>query len=137
MKAKHIISIGLIMFWLVGCGNNQDEWQELSSHLRFTSPRSEVCRHRVARIAKQMILQGKPFDLVFGYPNYDRKTEHVRIEYWKGGDLVILDPMWKTRNLHKFVETDRWAYAPFRDANIRVISYVNRVLNEIGVEPCR
>ena len=124
------------MFWLVGCGNNRDEWQWLSSKIYQTASDSEVCRHRVARIAKQMMIFGKSFDLVFGEVSWTDE-HHVRIEYWKDGELVILDPTWKTRDLRKFIETDRWAYIVGEDANIRVISWVNRVLHEMGIEPYR
>ena len=141
MKVKHIIlwhliiTIGLVSFFLVGCRNNYDEWQTFSSKLYNTSPKTEVCRHRVARIAKQMMVFGKSFDLVFGEAPWSKKEGHIRIEYWRDGELIILDPTWKTRDLSKFRETDRWEYIPMRSDNIRVVSFVNRVLNEIGVEP--
>jgi hypothetical protein len=138
MKLRHIISLSIILLCLAGCGDNSlDKWQALSSQVYRTSPVAYTCRHRCSILAKQMIESEKVFDLVFGTPIWDKKAQHIRIEYWSNGEMVIIDPMWKKRDYHKFIETDRWEYVPDREDNIRVVSFVNRMLSQIGEKPYR
>uniref|UniRef100_A0A6M3JH84 Uncharacterized protein n=1 Tax=viral metagenome TaxID=1070528 RepID=A0A6M3JH84_9ZZZZ len=108
----------------------------MAGKLYMRNPGDKVCRHRCAIIAKKMMEKGVAFDLVFGVPTWSDKR-HVRIEYWKDGELVILEPMWSDAKIQSFISDDRWAYVPGDIANIRVISWVNKVLAEIGEEPYR
>ena len=110
-----------------------DEWQWMAGELYIQDKSNTVCRHRCALIAKRMIENGKSFDLVFGTTPTAKR--HVRIEYWKDYEFVILEPSWSDSATYKFIEDDRWSYIPNEDANIRVISWVNRVLLELGERP--
>lgn len=139
---KQILILLMILFILLsvqGCGevvdgSAYDKWQWMSGDLYFRASGDKVCRHRCAMIAKSMMESGKAFDLVFGTAPWSGE-KHVRIEYWRDGELIILEPMWADRDANKFIEEGRWSYIPGEDANIRVISWANRVLVEIGEEP--
>ena len=139
---KHILILITALYILLsvqGCakpvtGAEYDEWQWMAGTLYMQNPGDKVCMHRCAIIAKAMMEKGVAFDLVFGSAAWSNKG-HVRIEYWRDGDLIILEPMWSDNQISKFIEEDRWAYVPGADANIRVISFVNRVLASIGEEP--
>ena len=143
MKVKHIIIAILSLYILLsvqGCAEKvsgeerYDKWQWMAGEMYLRDSSDKVCRHRCAIIAKQMMQEDKVFDLVFGTAPWSNK-KHVRIEYWKDGELIVLEPMWSDTKINKFVEDDRWAYVPNNDANIRIISWVNWVLLEIGEEP--
>ena len=133
-----LLTILYILLSVQGCakpvdGDEYDKWQWLAGEMYLHNPGDKVCRHRCALIAKEMIAENVSFDLVFGDAPSGKK--HVRIEYWQGDNLIIIEPSWSDSQIDKFIETDRWMYLPGADANIRVTSWVNRVLYEIGIKP--
>jgi len=140
MKIRHFLTtfalISIPVFILISGCVKYDEWEFMSAKIYSSSPKSYVCRHRVAMIAKRMMEEGKAFDIVIGTCPWS-STRHVRIEYWSDGNMKILDPTWPTKDMSKFVEDERWSYDGRSSADRRVISNVNRWLVEIGLEPYR
>jgi len=138
MKVKHVIfwhtvaTIFLTAILLGGC-KKHDNWEWLAGNIYRTAPRNQVCRHRVARIAKQMMSEGHEFDLVFGNA-FGKK--HVRIEYIANGKTVIIEPTWLGA-YDKFTETNRWQWRDGSSANRLIISWVNGALKEIEGQPYR
>ena len=135
-----LLTILYILLSVQGCaervdGSEYDKWQWMAGEMYLSNPTNQVCRHRCALIAKEMMAENVSFDLVFGEAPWAKKDKHVRIEYWRGDEMIILEPMWADVRTSKFIEEDRWMYVPGDEANIRVISWVNRVLWELGIKP--